>query len=96
MKHLLEIGITICEKRIQKIKWLCVVNQLAGLQTDDDGKYLSVMEIDMICDWPTELKLIEVPFDGNQEFSEIVRYLRVAADLLHQKILKRIGELERT
>ena len=62
-----------------------------------DGTLAPVMQIDMICEWRLpdgKVKFIEVPFDGHRQFEQIIKYLKVAANLLNEEILIGIDSLK--
>ncbi len=77
----------------------------SGLEEDDDGEYLKVMQVDMICEWrmsefsitnlltDDKVKFIAVPFETKEQFDKIMEYLKVAADLLNQAILERLSKI---
>ena len=60
------------------------------------GQYFKVIQIDMICEWRLtdgQVKFLAVPFENEQQFNEIMAYLRVTADLLNKAILNRVSKM---
>lgn len=68
----------------------------SAFQEDREGDSLRVLLLDMICEWRLSdgtVKFVEVPFDTEEQFNELVAYLKLTAGMLNAAILKRIGEL---
>jgi hypothetical protein len=60
------------------------------------GEPTNVMLIDMICEWRLvdgKLKFLRVPFSNQEEFDQIVKYLKAAAELLHGAVIENISDL---
>ncbi len=69
----------------------------SSFDEDYEGDALRLMDMDMICEWRLDdgkVRFIEVPFDTEEEFKELVGYLHVTASLLNKAIVERIGELD--
>lgn len=63
---------------------------------DQDGNYVKILKIDLICEWRLsdgKILFIQVPFETKEQFNEIIEYLKIAANILNKKIMKRIDEL---
>lgn len=66
------------------------------LDEDYEGDKLRVFKLDMICEWRMDdgkVKFVEVPFDTEDQFNQIVAYLRVTAGMLNTAIVERLDEL---
>jgi hypothetical protein len=64
---------------------------------DDDGEPLRVFKIDMICEWRLsdgKLKFLAVPFETEEQFDAIMRYLRLTTYMLREKIHDRLEQLK--
>ncbi len=64
---------------------------------DCEGDSLRVLNLDMICEWRLadgKIMFVEIPFTTEDEFNQLVEYLRFAADFLHKTILKDIDALD--
>jgi hypothetical protein len=62
-----------------------------------NGNNLRVVQMDMICEWRLDdgkIRFIEVPFDTEDQFNQIVAYLKACAGYLNAAILERIDELK--
>jgi hypothetical protein len=71
----------------------------SNLEEDYEGNRVRLLLLDMICEWRLDdgcIKFVEVPFDTEEEFKQLIAYLRVTAGLLNAAILERIGELSYT
>lgn len=58
-----------------------------------------ILCLDLICEWRLDdgkVQFLEVPFANEEQFNEIIAYLKVAADLLNKAILERIDSLNYT
>src|SRR5689334_23000379 len=68
----------------------------SSLDEDENGKSLRVLQMDMICEWrmtDSKVRFIEVFFDTEEEFNQLVEYLKETARLLNKAILIRISQL---
>ena len=69
----------------------------SAFQEDDDGNYLKIVEIDMICEWRLsdgKAKFFQVPYETKEQFDAIIGYLKATAKILNDKILANISEVE--
>lgn len=68
----------------------------SAFEESDNGELLRILNLDMICEWRLtdgKVKFLSVPFETEEQFNEIVAYLKVTAELLNKAILKRVDEL---
>jgi len=69
----------------------------SAFEEDDDGDFLRILNLDMICEWRLtdgKVRFLAIPFESEEQFIELVEYLKVTAKLLNDEILKRIDELK--
>ena len=66
-------------------------------ESDYHGEYLRLLKLDMICEWRLDdgmIKFIEVPFDTEEQYKQLISYLLVVASMLNKAIINNIGRLE--
>lgn len=69
----------------------------SNLAENNDGEKVKVMNIDLICEWRLmdgKVKFFEVPFENEDQFNEIVGFLKAGADFLHKAIHENIETLD--
>lgn len=68
----------------------------SSLEEDEEGNSLKVVNLVFICEWRMDDKppmFYSVLFDTEDEFNQIVEYLKVTTDLLNKSILKNIESM---
>lgn len=68
----------------------------SSFDEDDEGNFLKVINLVFICEWRMADKppmFYSVLFDTEDEFNQIVEYLKVTADLLNKSILSHIEDM---
>lgn len=68
----------------------------SSFKEDHYSNKLPVLEIDMICEWrltDNKVLFVRVGFESEEEFDQIIEYLRHTAYLLNKAILKNINRL---
>lgn len=69
----------------------------SSIATDEDENRLKFVKMDMICEWrltDAKVKFIEVGYETDEEFNEIVQYLKDCAGHLNTAILENIDTLK--
>jgi hypothetical protein len=69
----------------------------AFAERHDDGSPLRRVELDMICEWrmsDAKVRFLSVEFSTEDEFDQIVEYLKLTAKMLHDAIVKRVDEMD--
>lgn len=69
----------------------------SALDQDEDENFLKIVNLDFICEWRMCDKppmFYSVVFNTEDEFNQIVAYLKITTDLLNKSILNSIDEMK--
>lgn len=67
------------------------------LGEDNFGRPLKIIKIDLICEWRVhdgKVMFLQVSFDNQQEFDQILKWLKDGADYLNSEITRRLNDLK--